>query len=145
MADRELQHFTFGNGASSFGQDAQTIERSGFHHHLESLAEQIITHQHTRLIAPDHPCRLFAAAQIAFIDHIIMQQCGGVHKLHTHGQFQMVQPGITTHAGGGHSEHGANALAARIDEMAGKFGNQLHMALGFFHNEFIHQSHIGAG
>ena len=45
-------------------------------------AEQEVADQHTRLVAPDDACRLFAAAQLTVIDNVIVQQRRRVHELH---------------------------------------------------------------
>ena len=74
-----------------------------------------------------------------------MQQRGRVHEFHCHGELDVVQALIAAHPGGGDGEHGADALAAGIDEVAGELGNQFHMALGFFHDQIIDQVHVLSG
>ena len=50
-------------------------------HHLEGLAEQEIADQDACLVAPDHAGGELAAAHVAFVDHVVVQQRGGVHEL----------------------------------------------------------------
>ncbi len=50
-------------------------------HHQERLPEQEIAHQHARLVAPDDPRRRPPAPQIAFVDHIVVEQRRVVQEL----------------------------------------------------------------
>ena len=58
-------------------------------HHLEGLAEQKIADQHARLVAPQHARGEPAAAHVAFVDHVIVQQCRRVHELDRGGELDM--------------------------------------------------------
>ena len=55
----------------------------------------------------------------------------------------MAIPAIGTQACGGQSQHGAQTLAARGDEMIGHFGNHRHIRAGQLQNGFVHPLHIG--
>ncbi len=71
-----------------------------------------------------------------------MQQRCGVHELHRHGELDVMQALIAAHPRRRDGEHRADALAAGVDEVAGDFRNQLHMALGLFENEIVDQPHV---
>ena len=100
-------------------------ERADIDHHLEGLAEQEIADEHAGLVAPQQPGRGLAAAEVALVDHIVMQQRRGVHELHGGREPHMAVAVIAAQLGGGEGQHRAQALAAGIDQMPGKLGDQL--------------------
>ena len=63
-------------------------------HHLEGLAEQEIADQHARLVAPEHAGGELAAAHVAFVDHVVVQQRRGVHELDRGGELDVAVAGI---------------------------------------------------
>src|SRR5215475_15647043 len=50
-------------------------------HQLKGAAEQEVAHQHARLVAPEDIGRSLAAPEIAFVDHIVVEEGGGVDEL----------------------------------------------------------------
>ena len=55
-------------------QDLQHLEAAVFGHQFEAAAEQEISDQHRCWIAEHDICRRLAAAQIAAVDDIVMQE-----------------------------------------------------------------------
>jgi hypothetical protein len=58
-----------------------STQRADLDHHLEGLAEQEVADQHARLVAPEHARGELAAAHVALVDHVVVQQRRGVHEL----------------------------------------------------------------
>src|SRR3546814_13042456 len=68
------------------GEDAQHVQRAVGNHELERAAEQEVADQHARLVAPHRVGGGKAAAQVAGVDHVVMQQGGGVDELDKGGE-----------------------------------------------------------
>ena len=82
----ELQHLALGDHRRGARQDLQHLERAVLDHELEGAAEQEIADQHRRLVAPDRVGGGEAAAQVALVDHVVMQQRRGVDELDRGGE-----------------------------------------------------------
>src|SRR4249919_1174354 len=54
--------------------------------------------QNACLVAPQHPRRQLAAPQLAFVDHVVMQQRRGVHELDGCCELDMAVAGIAGEA-----------------------------------------------
>ena len=143
LRDGELQHFALGDDAGGVRQDAQRFERARLHHHLEGLAEEIVAHQHARLVAPDDACGLLAAAQVALVDDVIMKQRCGVHELDRGGELQVMFTLVAAHARCSQGQHRADALAAGIDQVVGDLGDQFDVAPGMAEDRLVHPLHVG--
>ncbi len=117
-------------------------ERADIDHHLEGLAEQEIADQHARLVAPHEPRRGLAPAEIALVDHIVVQQGGGVHELHARREPHMTVAAIAAELGRGERQHGPQALAAGIDEMPGKLGDQLDIRSRPVEDDAVDMGHV---
>ena len=128
---------------AAFDENAQRFERARLHHHLEGLAQKIVADQHARLVAPDDARRLLAAAEIALVHHIVMEERGGVHELDRGRELQVMLARVAHHAGSRERQHRPDALSARIDEMRGDLGDQLHMALRMRQDRLVHPLHVG--
>jgi hypothetical protein len=96
---------------------------------LKRPAEQKVADQHARLVAPHRVGGGVAAAELAVVDHVVMQQRRGVDEFDAGGEVDMAPPGIAAELGGGQRQHRAQPLAARGDDMAGELGDQHHRAL----------------
>ena len=108
-------------------------------------AEKEVADQHAGLVAPENAGGLLAAAHVAFVDDIVMQQSGRVHELDGGGELDVMFALVAEHAGRGERQHRAQALAAGGDEMVGDLGNQLDMGTGLGKNQLVHAFHIGLG
>ena len=67
----------------------QHVERAVLHHQLEGAGEQEVADQHRGLVAPHRVGGGLAAAQRAVIDHVVVQQRGGVDELDAGGELQL--------------------------------------------------------
>ena len=126
----QLHHLALGDDRRRIRQDAQRAERADIDHHLEGLAEQEIADQHARLVAPQQPRRGLAPAKVALVDHVVMQQRRRMHELDAGREPHMAVAVIVAQLGRRQREHRAQALAARIDQMPGKLGDQLDIGSG---------------
>ncbi len=60
-----------------------------------------------------------AAAHVALVDHVVVEQGGGVHELDRGGELDMAVALIAGELAGGERQHRAQALAAGGDEVVG--------------------------
>ena len=145
VGDRQLAHLAFGDGRGRRGQDGQHLDAPVAHHQLEGAAEQEIAHQHGGLVAPQGIGRRPTAPQRAVVHHVVVQQRRGVDELHRRRQIDMAPALIAHHARGGDGEHGAQALAARGQQMAGQLADQRHRAFQALSEGAVHPLEIGGG
>ena len=78
----QLHDLAFGNNIGCIRHDFQNAHTAGINHQLESARIQKVADQHRRRVAEQIIRRFASAAQIAFIDHIVMQQGRSVDKFH---------------------------------------------------------------
>ena len=133
----ELQNFAFGDHRRGLRDHGERRDHAGLDHHLEGVAEQEVADQHAGLIAPQHARRDLAAAHVALVHDIVMEQRRGVHELDAGGEFEMAVALVAAHAGGGEHEHRPQALAARGDEMIGDLGNRRDVGAGALNDQLI--------
>ena len=109
----ELQHLALGDGIGGIGQDlhdAHAIERD---HHLKGAGIQEIAHQHAGGIAEHFVGGFAPAAQRRAVDHVVVQQGGGVDEFDDGGGVDVPLAGMAAGPGGQKHQKGAQALAAR--------------------------------
>ena len=119
----QLQHFTFGNGGRRVGQDVQDTQRSAFHHQLEGPGKQVIAHQHGGFVVPQEVRRGPAAPLLAFVDNIVVQKRGGVNEFDRCRELLMIGARVAAKPCRCQGHQGADALAARLDQMCRYLGN----------------------
>ncbi len=120
----ELHHLALGDDGGGAGEDVEHGKAAGVDHELEGAAEEEIADQHAGLVAPHHIGGELAAAQGGGIHHVVVQQGGCVDELDGGGQLHMGIARVFAGAGGGQCQHGAQALAARFDQVLRHIGNQ---------------------
>jgi hypothetical protein len=123
MRRGQLQHLALGDGGGGVRQDAQHPQAAGFHHQLERPGKQIVPDQDRTRVVPQKIRRRPAAPGIAVVDHIVMQQRGGVDELHRRGQMDVTGPVIAAQPRRGEGQQRAQPLAARPDQMRGDLGD----------------------
>jgi len=87
----QLQHLALGDRRGGARQDAQHDQRAVLDHQLERAREQEIADQHGRLVAEDRVGGGEAAAQLALIHHVVVQQRRGVDELHASRQIDVAR------------------------------------------------------
>src|SRR5581483_6681344 len=90
----QLHHFALGDHRRGGGENVERPQIADLDHHLERLTEQEIADQHARLVAPDHASRGLAAAQLALVDHVVVQQRRGVHEFYSGGELDVASVSI---------------------------------------------------
>ena len=106
----KLHHFAFRNHRGRMGEDVEGIERADLDHHLEGLAEEEVADQHARLVAPDHAGGELAAAELALVDDVVVEEGGGVHELDARRELDMALAVVTAHLGRSDGEHRPSRL-----------------------------------
>ncbi len=107
----ELHDLAFGNRCGGCGEDVERTQRADLDHHPERLSEQEVADQHAGLVAPQHPGGQFAAPQFAFVDHVVMQEGGGMHEFDRGGELDMAVAGIAGEVGHRQGQHRAQPFA----------------------------------
>ena len=98
-------------------------------HQLEGAAEQEVADQDRRLVAPDRVGGGRAAAQAAVVDHVVVQQRGGVDELDAGGERQLPRAAIAAQPRREQGQDGPDPLAAGGDDVARQLGDQADLAL----------------
>ncbi|MNL42491.1 hypothetical protein D3C87_1649500 [compost metagenome] len=82
----QLQYFAFSDDARGLGQDLHHRHRAQFDHHFKRARVQEIADQHARGVAPHGVGGRTATAHAGHVDHVVMQQGGGVQEFDGGGQ-----------------------------------------------------------
>ena len=98
-------------------------------HHLEGARVDEIADQHARLVAEDVVSRGAAAAFLRAVDHVVVQQRGGVHELDEGCGFDVFFVFDAAGAAREHAEQGAQSFAATANDVFGNLVDQGHRAL----------------
>ena len=85
MHVHQLMHLAFRNDIGGLRQHLHHTHVLGLHHHLKRAGVQEIAHEHTGRVTKGLVGRGAATTQGGLIDHVIMEQSGGVDELH-HGR-----------------------------------------------------------
>ena len=125
----ELQHFALGDHVGGVRHDLHDAQRTDGGHHLEGARVDEVTDQHAGLVAEDVVGGGAAAALLRAVDHVVVQQRGGVHELDEHRRFDVFVVADIAGAAGQHAEQGTQALAAAADDVFGHLVDQRHGAL----------------
>ena len=107
-----MHDFAFRDRGRRRGENVERPQRADLDHHSKSLPEEEVADQNAGFVAPEHPGRQLAAPQFAFIDHIVVQQRGGMHELDGGGEFDVAVSGITRQTGHRQRQHGAQPFSA---------------------------------
>src|SRR5205807_6489072 len=66
----------------------------------EGFGVEIVADEDADLVAPDFSGGSMASADIGIVDHIVMEQGGGMNELHQTGELVMIATGIAAETGG---------------------------------------------
>src|SRR5690606_15092 len=83
---RQLQHFAFGDHSGGLGDDAHDRHRAQGDHHFEGACIKEVAYQHARRVAPQGVGGGATTAHAGHVDHVVMQQGGGVQEFDDGGQ-----------------------------------------------------------
>src|SRR5690606_30561898 len=87
MAVHELHDLAGGDLAGGLGHDLHDAHLVDLDHQLECAAVQKVADQDACFIAPDAVSCLPSAAHVGVVDHVVVQQGGGVNEF-DHGRHQ---------------------------------------------------------
>ena len=141
----QLVDLAFGNDRRGSREDLEHLEAAVLGHQLERTAEEEIAHQHGRGIAVDDVGGRLAAAKIASIDDIVVQQGRGVNELYRRGQLVMPVAAVADQFRPRERQHRAQPLASSRDQMPRKRRNQRHLALHPVEDDLVDLVHARSG
>src|SRR5579883_222309 len=140
----KLHDLAFGDDNGGGGENFEALKAADLDHHLEGLAEQIIADEDGCFVPPEHARRELAAAHVAFIDDVVVQQGRRMHEFDGRGELDMPVAAIAAETRRRQSEHRAQPLAAGRDEMIGDFRNHLDVGGGMQQDRLIDPRHVRA-
>src|SRR5690606_20828012 len=95
----------------------------------QSLGEEEITEEHTRLVGPELVDAQYTSALLCLIDHIIMEQCGGMKKLDRGGGNVTPLRDLPEHARGHEDQGGPDLLSFLPEEILDDLVQQVDIAV----------------
>ena len=120
----ELTHFALGDDAGGARQDIENAHVACLDHQGECAGEQEVANQDRSRRAPDVFGGRLAAAQIAIVDHIVVEQGRGVDEFDCRGEAGDRHAALAANrAGRSQRQEGAQALAAGGNQIARKIRN----------------------
>ena len=134
----QLLHLALGDHRRGGGQDLEHAQAAIGDHELEGAAEQEVADQHRRLVAPDGVRGGRAAPEPAVVDHVVVQQGGGVDELDAGGQRQLPRAAIAAQSRREQREDRPDPLAAGGDDVARQLRDQADFALHPVEDDPVH-------
>ena len=106
-----------------------TDQRAVLHHQLEGAGEQEVADQNRGLVAEYRIGRGQSSPQQARVNHVVVEQRGGVDELDAGRELHMPLASVAAEAGAGEGEQRAQSLAAGGDDVCGELRDQRHRAI----------------
>ena len=122
----ELQDFALGDGRGGAREDGENLQRAILHHELEGSGEQEIADQDRGLIAEHRVRRCQPAAKQALVDHVVVQQRGGMDELDAGGELDVALASVAAQSCARERQQRAQPLPARGDDVGGELRNKRH-------------------
>ena len=116
-----------------------------FDHQLEAARVQEVADQHAGGIAPHRVGGLAAAAQVGFVDHVVVQQGGGMDELDHGRELVRIRTAMPERARRQQQQHRPQALAAGADDVLGDLVDQHHVGGQAAPDQRIDRRHVVAG
>ena len=114
----QLQQFAFAHPSYRIGRDLEVVELSVVHGHQQAARKQVVANEDGDLVLPDGIDRCHTTAFFGLVDHIVVDQCGGVQQLYhgctDEGPFR----DRSTEAGRQEDQRWPNALTALLHDVA---------------------------
>ena len=123
-------------------QDLEHLQAAVLDHQFEAAAEQEIADQHARRIAPDEVRGALAAAQVAAVDDVVVEQRRGVDELDRGGEPVVARAGIAEQLRARERQHRPHPLAAARDQMPGELGDQRDFGLHPVEDHRVDRVHV---
>ncbi len=138
----QLQHFAFGNDARGLGQNAHDGHRTELDHHLERARIQEIAYQYAGRIAPHGVGGRAAAAHAGHVDHVVVQQRGGMQELDGSGQQIQVVALMPQRLATEQHQQRAQAFAPGRGDVIADFGHQRNARRQLLLDDFVNGDKI---
>ena len=138
-----MQHFALGDGVGRIGKDVHDAHAVERYHHLKGARVQEIAHENAGCVAEYFVGRLAAAAQRRAVDHIVVQQSGGVNELYDGGRIDMLFAPVSACACGQQHQQRAQTLAAGVDDVGGHLVDESHLAVQTTFDDLVDGLKIG--
>jgi len=127
VAPHQLQHLASGDGVGGLGEHLHDAHVVDLDHHLEGAGIEKIADQHRGGVAEGGVGGAVPAPQLRFVDHVVVQQSGGVDELDHRGELQTSFAAITRRAAREQQQRGPQPLASRGDDVLGDLAHQRHV------------------
>ena len=136
-----LNHFPFAQAIGRIRKGFHHFEVPCTNHHLEGARVEEVTDEHRDTVAPTIVGGGTTTAQIAFVNHIVMHERGGVKKLDRGTQIA-VKFAFAQRFRNKHQKRGAHTLAASVDDVFADFFHAGDVACEFTLNDLGDGLHI---
>src|SRR6185503_18998607 len=117
VGPHELQHLAPGDGVGGFGEHLHDAHVADADHHLEGARVEKVAHQHRGGVAECGVRGLASAPQVGSVDHVVVQERGGVDELDHRGELVAALAAVAERAAGEQVQRRPQALAARGDQV----------------------------
>ncbi len=142
---QQLQHLALGDAVGGVGEDLHDLHTVQLHHQLEAARIQEVPHQHAGRIAPQRIGGAATAALVGLVDHVVVQQGGGVDEFDDRGQLVVFGGDAPAGAAGKAHQHRPQALAAGRDDVIGNLVDQDHVRGQARADQCVDGGHVGPG
>src|SRR5690606_27047988 len=106
---------------------------------------QEVADQHAGGVAEHGVGGAAAAAQVGLVDHVVVEQGGGVDEFDHRRQLVGILALVAQGAGGEQEQHRAQALAAAGDDVLGHLVDQDHVGSQPAADQGVDRGHVGGG
>lgn len=139
----QLQYLAFRDDIGGIGQHLHDAHVVDCHHHLEGPRIEEIADQHAGGVAKGGIGGIAPAPQRRFVDHIVVQQRGGMNELDDGSQFVMMTAPVIQRTGSEQDQGRSHAFAAAVDDVFGNLPDKNHIGVQTVADHRIHRLHVG--
>ena len=123
----QLKNFAFRHRVRGGGNKLEDGQVSVVGHQPERFGVEKVSDENTCRIAPDPVCRSLAASGVRMVDHIVMEQGGGVDELDDGRHGVAALPAVPAKFGSGQKQEGPESLAAAADQVMDDLRDESHV------------------
>ena len=140
----QLQHFTFRDHVGRIGKNGQHAHPADADHQLKRARIKKIANQHRRGIAERRVGGRMTAAQLRFVDDVVVQKRRGMNHLDHRGQRVMIATAIAARARYQKQHAGPQPLAAAAYDVFGDLADQRYVGREAVAQNAVDFRHVGA-
>ena len=138
----QLQYLTFGDHVGRVRQDLHDLHVAQRHHHLEGAGIEKVAHQHAGRITPQRVGGRAAAAQIGGIDHVVVQQGGGVQEFDDGCECVLLAAVCAAGARAKQHHQWTQAFAARADDIVANLFHKRDPGVQLIQDQLVDRSKV---